>query len=606
MKPRVVIALAITAAAVRLVPLQWLHPLNWDELEFYRATKWIAEGLVPFRDFWEHHTPLTWFAFAPFAALTSGEGVLPVIAMRWAQVPVWIGVFWLINVWMRRAGIEVFARWTAMAIALASSLLMIPAIEFRVDPLAILVYVAGLVLAQRGTARASFFAGFVFCLSAFANLRMGPLLVVTVLLLWLGIGRMGVHTWIPVGGFAALGLCLSYFAITGSFDELWRSVITENRIANQYSPGAGPMFLHRLLVPFGIGILGGGRRLFEPATIDIGGIAVIVLTIAGFAFAARRFRERGDVLVIAVAAAANILFIAAMKFVFVYHFMIAVVLAVPLIALAVARIPPRAAVVIAAAAWCVNLYGSVLRGKELDLAYQERILREVHARTAPHERVWSGGAWVTRREPAYRIFFLHENARVLVKRGLMEPYRITDPPAAIVFDHNAYVWLMMVQPELTPYLTLHYLPVWRNLWIPAPNALVQPSALQTWSVPRDGVYRVYTSESIVGHPWFRAPLPVNAIEQRYAARLPIRLPERGMQHPALRWTVDGRPLDVGPTMPLRKGQRVAVMNGGNRPVAVFLIPGNDRLIFRQPPPGVTLEASSPRVTHWPRIGVRLP
>ena len=30
MKTRVLIGLALTAAAIRLVPLQWLHPLNWD------------------------------------------------------------------------------------------------------------------------------------------------------------------------------------------------------------------------------------------------------------------------------------------------------------------------------------------------------------------------------------------------------------------------------------------------------------------------------------------------------------------------------------------------------------------------------------------------
>jgi len=605
MKLRVVIVLAITAAAVRLVPLQWLHPLNWDELEFFRATLWIAEGRVPFRDFWEHHTPLTWFVFAPFAAMTGGAGVSSVIAMRWTQIPVWIGIFTLINVWMRRAGIDAFPRWTAMAIALASSLLMIPAVEFRIDPLAILLYVAGLVLAQRGTRRASFFAGFVFCLSAFANLRMGPLLVVTVVLLWLAVGRVRVHTWIPAGGFAALALCLAYFAATGSVDELWTHAVVDNYLGDKLSRGAGPMFVHRILLPFGVRILGQGSW-FDAALIDVGGAAVIVLTIAGFAFVARRLRERGDLLVIAVAAAANLLFIAAMKFVYVYHFMIAVVLAVPLLAVAIARMPWRAAVAVAAAAWCVNLYGSLFRGKELDLAYQQRIMTEVVARTAPHERVWSGGAWAIRRDPAYRLFFVHEIARVLVAVGRLEPYRVDgDPPAAVVFDYNAYLWLMLTQPELAPYFVRHYTPLWRNLWIPAPNARIRPGAVQAWVVPRDGAYRIYASEAIASHPWFSAPLPISAIEQRHSARLPIRLPERGVAHPALRWSVDGRPLNAGPVLTLRKGQRLAAMNSGTRPVAVFLLPGNDRVIFRQPPPGVTLEASSPRETHLPRFGVRI-
>src|SRR5688572_11838484 len=49
----VAIACAVTAALLRLIPLHWLHPVNWDEIEFYCATKWIAEGRLPFRDFWE-------------------------------------------------------------------------------------------------------------------------------------------------------------------------------------------------------------------------------------------------------------------------------------------------------------------------------------------------------------------------------------------------------------------------------------------------------------------------------------------------------------------------------------------------------------------------
>ena len=38
---RAAIGLAITAAIVRLVPLQFLHPLNWDEIEFFEAAKKI-------------------------------------------------------------------------------------------------------------------------------------------------------------------------------------------------------------------------------------------------------------------------------------------------------------------------------------------------------------------------------------------------------------------------------------------------------------------------------------------------------------------------------------------------------------------------------------
>lgn len=591
-RARVVMALAITAAAVRLIPLHFLHPLNWDELEFFRATAWIAEGRVPFRDFWEHHTPLTWFVFAPFAALTASPGVDAVIAMRWAQVPVWIAIFWLLNVWMRNAGIDAFARWAAMAFALTSSMLMIPAVEFRVDPLAILLYVAGLVLAQWGTGRAAFFAGAVFCLSAFANLRMGPLLVLTVLVLLIRDWRR--MWWIAAGGFAALAVCLSYFAATGTVDDLHRYVVADNYLADKHSRSAGPMFAHRMLIPFGIRILG-SDRLFDPAIIDAGAVAVIVLSVLGFAFAVRDARFR----LIALAAAANLVFIAMMKFIFVYHLMIAVVLAVPLVAIAIARIPWRVVVALAGVAWCVNVYASVFRGKELDLAYQDVIMREAHARTAPHETVWSGGPWAIRREPAYRIWFVHEIARVLLAFGRIEPYRVTDPPAAIVYDYDSYLWLMLSQRELAPYFVRHYTPLWRNLWVPGMNAPLAPRTRFQWRVPRDGVYRVFAHEGLAAHPWFREPLAISAVEQRNASRLQIRLPAPA-EHPSLRFFVDGAPVS-GATMRLRKGQQLAAVNDGNTPLGVFLIPGNDTVIFRQPPPGVTLEASATRVTHIPRF-----
>jgi len=128
---RAAITIALTSAALRLLPLQWLHPLNWDEIEFYRATRWIAEGRVPFRDFWEHHSPLAWFVFAPFSRLSDTPGAAAILGMRWAQIPVWIATFWLANVFMRNAGLTRCARWCAMAIALCSSFLMIAAVEYR-------------------------------------------------------------------------------------------------------------------------------------------------------------------------------------------------------------------------------------------------------------------------------------------------------------------------------------------------------------------------------------------------------------------------------------------------------------------------------------------
>ncbi len=568
MNPRVPIAIALTAAAMRLVPLHWLHPINWDELEFFRATKWIAEGRVPYRDFWEHHTPLAWILFAPFT--TDSAGADAVIAMRWAQIPVWIATFVLVNLWMRGAGIARGARWAAMALALCSSLFMLPAIEYRVESVGCLLFVLGLVLAQR---KQDWAAGIVFCLAGFANLRLGPVLVVAVLLHF--------RPRIIAGGVAALAACLGAFAALGSLDELWQQVWRDNLAEKFATPVLGG-FVHRLLVPFGVRILATDRE-FELAAVDAAGIAIIVLGFLGLLLAWRR-KELRTILVLQVV---NLLFIAWMKFIYNYHLALAVLLAIPLIAFVIERIPKHAVVIaVLIVAWCVNAFASFFRGKELDLAYQDLVMREVHARTKPGERVWSGVPWALHREPAYRFWFLPELARQLVLQKLAPRYSIADPPAAVVFDHYALVWVATVQRELAPYLVRHYMPAWRNVWVPAMNAVVRPGQRVEWTVPRDGTYRVYASPELARHRWFRDPFLAYKGEE---------LPLQSMERPPLTFSAGPR---------LRKGQRVSVTSHGTEPLGVILLPSNDTVLFRQPSEGASLEAETTRMTHVPDFGWR--
>src|SRR3954447_6397225 len=115
--------ISLLSVIARLFQLQGLHPLVWDEIEFFRATDWVRRGLVPYRDFWEHHTPLQWFVFAPVAALTNSPGVSAVIAMRWAQVPLCIATFAALFVWMRDFSVE--SRLGAILLAICSSMFML-------------------------------------------------------------------------------------------------------------------------------------------------------------------------------------------------------------------------------------------------------------------------------------------------------------------------------------------------------------------------------------------------------------------------------------------------------------------------------------------------
>jgi hypothetical protein len=627
-KVAIALSLAVTAAMVRLLPLGWLHPLNWDEIEFYRATEWIGRGLVPYRDFWEHHTPLPWFLFAPFTWLTKSPGVDAVILLRWAQIPVWIATFWLASRWMRRAGVDRFARWTAMGLALTASFLMISAVEYRVDTTAAMLYIAGLVLAQsaNGSAEPStdngqrttdnpllpILAGVMFCLAGLANLRLGPLLALTVLLLrvvnvperrWGGNSRAN---WIFVGVIGTLMAAGVYLLTTGSLLPFWQHVFFENYLGDKYATGPQWAFVHRLLVPFGIRILG-SDRLFEAAAIDVGGVAILILGITGLVRALRQWRRPDDFFVVAFLAVANLLFIAAMKFVYNYHFQIVVVLMLPFVAATIERIGrPKLLLALLTLAWGVNLFASVFRGKEQDRAYQDLIMREVHARTAPGAKIFDGIGWALRREPAYRFWFLPDLARQLVRHGHAAPYSMRDflrqPPAAVIPDHNALVF-MAEHRELARVVTRHYIPVWRNLWMPAPNGVLTPaSGTFAWVVPADGEYRLYASAALARHPWFSRPLFFGAYDGPNAQQLQLTLPPAA-GNAQLAWRANNAPLDFSSgSVRLKKGDSLVVTSNVTEPVGVIVLSTQDRELFRQPAPGVTLEAASSRVTHVPFSG----
>jgi hypothetical protein len=177
------------------------------------------------------------------------------------------------------------------------------------------------------------------------------------------------------------------------------------------------------------------------------------------------------------------------------------------------------------------------------------------------------------------------------------------PPAAVVFDHNLLLWLGRIQRELAPYLIRHYIPVWRELWIPGMNARLSPGRRFEWTVPRDAEYRVHVSAGLARHPWFRDPIRTAIYKRPDSHRLIVRLPEPSANAP-VEWMIDGTLVEMRPTIRLRRGQRVTATSQANVPIAVILLSTDDRLLFRQPPPGVTLEAETTRITHVPELGVR--
>jgi len=607
--------ISLLSVIARLFQLQGLHPIVWDEIEFFRATDWVRRGLVPYRDFWEHHTPLQWFVFAPVTALTNSPGVSAILLMRWAQLPLWIVAFVLLRSWMRRAGITAFASWAAMALVLCTSLFMLPAVEYRVDVLGSVLYIAALVCLQRvdDSPKIAFLGGALLCLAGFANLRLGPLAVLTLLLArvvrtrdrtWGGNARAN---WSFGGAAAAFAAACAYFVATHSASIAWQRAWSDNAVSNGFVNAVPWMFVHRFAIAFGVRLSGAGPP-FQLSVVDPGGIAVVVIGIIGLVRALRSFRAPGDDFFLAFVQLANLLFIAAMKFIFNYHLEIVVLLMAPLVAIEIDRFAAsdsrrRAVVALVVIAAAVNIAAAIFRGKESDTVYEDFIMREVDRRTPPSSKVFDSVGWPLRRDPAYRYWFLRANVFVMEEHKLFESYTIADvlrdPPAAVIGDYDLRKWLA-AHPRFGGFVVAHYLPLWREIWLPGMSARVAPLARARWSALADGTYDVYASANLASHPWFRQPLNLELPLWRGAP--PPSEADRGAH---IDWFVDGAPVSATTMLTLRRGQRLDAISREPLPVGIMLINAKNDVAFCQPPPGTTLEASGSPQWHVPNLGALL-
>jgi len=589
-----VVVLIILAAAARAVTLQWLHPVTWDEIEFFRVTKWVSQGLVPYRDFWEHHTPLLWFAFAPVAAFIDWPGVSAIVAMRWAQVPIWTAGLIALFVYMRDAGLSLISRLSVIVLILCSSMFMLAAVEYRIDTLGCALYLIALLFLQRLDRQRwyAYAAGAAICLAGFANIRLGPLLVTTMVLMSFRARRRA--TDIVAGAALTFALVASYFFITNSAQIAFRRVWTENYLADRLAPPIASILLHRIAVPFGFRPLEAAGPRFAAAGIDAATIAIALIGVPSLLIhLVRRWRTPDHLFILGLLQIASFLFVAIMKFIYHYHFEIVLLLMLPFVALALERWRWQTIASLLIVASAVNLFASLFRGKEMDMAYEDFVMREVDRRTPADGKVFDGVGRALQRKPAYQYWFLPTLVEVLERERVFEPYdpreMLADPPAALICDFRLYTWLKH-HPQLASIAASNYLPVWRNLWIPAMSGRVGGAGSLEWIAPANGAYRVYASDALANHEWFRHPLEAGTFESNLP---PLDL--RTISSVPVGCFVDG--ISVGTMFNAERTQKIRIQ--AVEGTAVMIVPATETTFFRQPPRGVTLDGVVPAVTHVP-------
>jgi len=578
MRSRAWVLVGVVALASVLLDLQWTHPLQWDEVEFFRATRWIAEGRVPFRDFWEHHLPLQWYVFAPAAALLSdGPGVTSVLALRWVQLALWIALFAILG----RADVpSARAGGTPALLLLASPLFARTAIEYRLDALGSVCYIAALALAVlRPRSRGAWIAaGALMSAGVLANMRMMPLAIATGALLLFFDGEERRWRWNATAlwmlpGIAMMALAFAAWLFASGaypgFVEAMRYNVDSNRLLTREAHTLLPV----LLLPF--------------TTFDAAAIALWLGAICGSVLALREIRRPGLLQLFALLAIVSVVIVTQLGVHYVYHLQLPLLLMAPLAASLITneRIERIALIALAVIA-AVNLARHIDPPIGAAMRYQDTVMREVDRRTLPNERVWDGVGHALRREPAYQYWFLPSGVRMLVPRGMLRPpygaaEMIAAPPAAIVNSYRVHLWLSQF-PDAGAYATHHYIPLYRDLWLPGLSAAVGPGKSAEWIAPRAGRYRLYASDLLLKHPWFQQPLNYAIYAGPDAPIFTVPLRELPPSRATL--TIDGASV-TGTTFALRKGARVRLQSPWSTPMGVMIIPDDLTEIFITPAAG---------------------
>ena len=573
-RDRLWIAVLIAAAAWVLVLIHRGEPLAWDEIEFYRATRWVAEGKLPFRDYWEHHMPLQWFLFAPVAGLFGGgPGVASVLVLRWAQVLLWIGIFAQTLHIARSEGLSTWSRRAALAMLLAAPTFASIAVQYRVDVVGNLAFVVALALIAIPPATRLRYVGAGMLLSAavLANMRMAPLAIATglIALLWrsderrwrLNPGAL----WMLIGLAAVAGAFVAFLILTNSWQPFANDVIRFNPAFDALVPEEAGTFFQRLAEPF--------------IKLDLTAVVFIAAALTGIAIT---FRKRGPLQLTSLLAAVALLTIVLTAVHYTYHFQIVYILLIPAAAAGFELIAKKWRVmfpVIVLVALIINASRLSFTG----MLYQDQIMREADARTRPGEAVFDGVGYALRRPSVYRYWFLPSAVRLMSKAGKIESYDLTEllaaPPAAIVYTLRAHYWFLE-HPQLAKYVFRHYVPIYRNLWLPGLTAAVGPDDRRaTWIVPRTGRYDIHASALLARHPWIIRPVDYGLMEGS-DLEIPLhRLPPLPTE--TLQWRVDGARVN-GRTLALKQGSRVELDYRGSEPAGVLVVPAGTATLCSAP------------------------
>jgi hypothetical protein len=570
--------------------MQWGRSLSWDELEFFRATRWVGYGQVPYVDFWEHHSPLQWFLMAPLAILMNAPGASTIIWMRWGQFAFWtLGwwAFWRLLSWEKTA---VWVRYFSLSLLLLAPFFTLWAVEFRPDTLGTAFMLGGIAIWRTGRRKmAPLVAGALLSMAGLANLRLVPVAGAVALVLLFtrpASRRWGWNLrspWLMVGTAIPVMLGLEYLIATSALQSTWHHLVVENAWFNKMvlSQDSSNRLSNSFVLPFKEG--------------DIAGSLLCILGIVQTYFDLRKFRRPDLAFLLAEVQLFQLASILRLGVWYPYHTQGFLVVAALQGGLAIGRLAANRdvdrrmqilGVGLVGATGLLACYHLAFSNFHGTLKFQNSYMASLERVVPPESPVLDGVGFGFNREPASHPFwFISTISRALSLNGRGHAYDASDfyrrPPGAVVITGRMNAWLME-WPQMRSILVRNYLPENPFLWLPAMNALIQGKSTEEWRVLFSGRFHILASQAFASHPWFFAPLSFSGFVGPF--RNPYTLEMTGQTNSIpidIEIDVSGKRVSVDAgSIQLAKGDSLAVRNSSTQPMGVFILPENSPMFFQ--------------------------
>lgn len=463
--------LTLLALLLRL-PLLGLRNYDPDELQHVHSAYSIAKGLLPYRDYFEHHTPLLHLLLAPMLALfdveTSTGRALGFLTFARGLMWLCTAAILLLTFRLARRLFGARSAWLGLAFLSGSWIFFDKSLEIRPDVPACALLVASLLFLVRGLRErlgiAFLWSGLAFGLGLMFTQKLVMVLLGLLPGLWLAGAPLLAFLVFGLGCALPLACVLTYFALRGGLGAFVDCNLLVNlRWKAGFAPG--PILRDELLAP---------------------NAALALFALVGLALLLPRLRRtpEGAVALAGLGAFAGLWLVRVpwqqyyLTFLPVMALLAGFGLAAASERLAARRLAPALVAVPVLLLASVQPYQLFRAQQGRGNADKQASIRFVIENTTPGESVLDGYTGVGVFRPhAWRFFFLHAELRQMLgeaeRRELLEGLERGEvAPRLISFDGHS----SRVSPQVTAFFERNYQPVGQGpLW-----ARVFPASATAW------------------------------------------------------------------------------------------------------------------------------